>query len=215
MNRWLGLVLPLAVGIAMSSVAQDLKVPAGSSAKPVLAGGTRIVVVNFQTGVAKTNEGQRAYRELESKYAPREAQGKALDDEVKTLTTQLQTEGSKLTDAERASRAKAIEAKKKQSERFLADLKSDGNRDVQAMFNGLATKFGDFMVAYAAEHGYDVILDSSMERSPILYIDPSADITKEVILAYNVKSGVAAPAAQPAAAPKTQPATAPKAPSAR
>jgi outer membrane protein len=165
--------------------------------------------------VGKTNEGQRAYQELEAKYAPREAQGKALDEEVKNLTRQLQADGSKLTDAERASRAKVIETKKKQLDRLAADLKTDGNRDVQAMFNSLASKFGDFMVAYATEHGYDVILDSSQQHTPILYVDPSTDITRAVIEAYNVKSGVAAPAPQPATAPKTQPATAPKAPVAR
>jgi len=215
MNRWLGLVLPLAVGIAMSSAAQDLKVPPAPSAKPALAGGTRIAVVAFQTGVARTNEGQRAYQELENKYAPREAQGKALDGEVKSLARQLQTEGSKLTDAERASRTKAIEAKKKQLDRFAADLKADGNRDVEAMYSGLAAKFYDVLSAYAHQQGYDVILDSSQQHTPILYIDPSADITKAVIQAYNVKSGVAAPPAQPATAPKAQPATAPKAPAAR
>jgi outer membrane protein len=215
MNRWLGLVLPVAVGIAMSAAAQDIKIPSPPSAKQVMAGGTRIAVVAFQAGVAKTNEGQRAYQELENKYAPREAQGKALDDEVTSLTRELETQGSKLTAAERASRAKAIEAKKKQVERFAADLKTDGNRDVQAMYSGLASKFFDVMSAYATEHGYDVILDISNERRPVLYIDPSADITKAVIQAYNVKSGIAAPPALPATAPKAQPATAPKVPPAR
>jgi outer membrane protein len=202
MNRWLGLAIPLAMGIAMSSAAQDSKVPAAPFAKSAQGGGTRIAVVAFQTGVARTNEGQRSYKDLEAKYGPREAQGKALDEEVKSLTRQLQAEGSKLSDAERASRAKAIEAKKKQVERFLADLKADGNRDVQAMYNGLASKFYDVLSTYAKDQGYDVVLDSSLDHTPILYIDPSVDITKAVIEAYNVKSGVAAPAAQPATAPK-------------
>jgi outer membrane protein len=190
------------MGIAMSAAAQDLKVPAATSVKPVSGGGSRIAVVAFQVGVGRTNEGQRSYQELKSKYDPREAQGKALDEEVKSLTRQLQSEGSKLSEAERASRVKAIEAKKKQVERFAADLKADGNRDVQAMYNSLASKFYDVMSTYAKQQGYDVILDSSLEHSPILYIDPSVDITKEVIQAYNVKSGVAAPVVQPATAPK-------------
>jgi len=85
---------------------------------------------------------------------------------------------------------------------LAADLKSDGNGDVEPMHSGLASNFGDFMAAYAAEHGYNVILDSSQQHTPVLYVDPSADITKAVIQAYNVRSGIAPPPAQPATAPK-------------
>jgi len=42
----------------------------------------------------------------------------------------------------------------------------------------------------------------------VLYANPATDITKQVIEAYNVKSGVPAPPAQPAAAtPRPAPKT--------
>jgi outer membrane protein len=43
------------------------------------------------------------------------------------------------------------------------------------------------------------------QQGIVLYANPAADITKAVIDAYNVKSGIPAPPAQPAAKPASQP----------
>src|SRR5947209_3006641 len=50
----------------------------------------------------------------------------------------------------------------------------------------------------AKQSGYAVVIDVSSQQSPVLWAAPSVDITKPVIDAYNVVSGVAAPAAKPA-----------------
>jgi outer membrane protein len=42
------------------------------------------------------------------------------------------------------------------------------------------------------------VLDVSQQQNPVLYANNSNNITKEVIDAYNVKSGIPAPPAQPA-----------------
>jgi outer membrane protein len=40
-----------------------------------------------------------------------------------------------------------------------------------------------------------------LQQQPVLYAAPSTNITKAIIDAYNLKSGVPAPPAQPAGAP--------------
>jgi outer membrane protein len=52
-----------------------------------------------------------------------------------------------------------------------------------------------------------LVLDVSQQQSPVLYASDGTNITKEVIEAYNVKSGVPAPAAESGDAPKPKPAT--------
>ena len=80
---------------------------------------------------------------------------------------------------------------------------------MQQTFNGVAEKFGQVMTSYAQEHGYTVVLDGGNQQLPVvLYANASADITKPVIDAYNVKSGVPAPAPQPSAAAPVAPKTA-------
>jgi outer membrane protein len=59
------------------------------------------------------------------------------------------------------------------------------------------------MDTYARQQGFTLVVDTSTseQQAPlVLYSSPSTDITKAVIDAYNVKSGVPAPAPQPAAA---------------
>jgi outer membrane protein len=54
------------------------------------------------------------------------------------------------------------------------------------------------VVKYAQENGYTLIVDTSKPwpQSPVLWWNPDAvDITKNVVEAYNVQSGVAAPTA--------------------
>jgi outer membrane protein len=210
MNRSLALIVTLASGIALNAAAQTT--PAPAAAAP--AGQAKIAVIAFQVAVAQTNEGQRNFADLQKKYAPKEAQLKTLGEEIDTLTKQLQTQGDKLSDAERASRAKTIDDKKKQAQRQLEDAQNDMNTEMQEMYNGLASKVYDVLAAYAQQQGYTLVLDVAQQQNPVLYANESSNITKQIIEAYNVKSGVPAPPAQPAGTPSA-PKPAPKAPVAK
>ncbi len=199
MKRSLVLFLMLASGFALGAIAQTPAVPAAS-------GPAKIAVIPFQEALAETNEGQRDMADLQKKFEPKRAQFKSLADEIENLTKQLQAEGSKLTDAERARRAKTIEDKKKQAQRFGEDAQADFQNEMQEMYSGLASKVGSVLIAYAQQQGYTLVLDVSQQQSPVLYFSPTTDITKAIVDAYNAKSGVPAPPAQPAAAtPKPAP----------
>ena len=50
-----------------------------------------------------------------------------------------------------------------------------------------------FLTTYAQQHGYTLVLDVSQQQNPVLYATESTNITKAIIDAYNVKSGVPAP----------------------
>ena len=118
---------------------------------------------------------------------------KAASDEVDTLTKQLQAQGATLSDAERATRATAIDTKKKQLDRDFQDTQSDFQQEMQEVYNNLASKVYDVMQAYAQKEGFTLVLDVSQQQSPVLFASDSTNITKQVIDAYNLKSGVPAP----------------------
>ena len=81
--------------------------------------------------VAQTNEGQRNFADLQKKYEPKRQQLKTLSDEVDNLTKQLQAQGDKLSDAERATRTKTIDDKKKQLDRDAEDAQNDFQQEMQ------------------------------------------------------------------------------------
>ena len=204
MKRMLAVILMLASGFVLSAAAQTSPAPAGP---------TKVAVIEFQAAVGQTNEFQRNLGDLQKKYEPKRAQLKTMADEIDSLEKALQAQGDKLSAAEQSSRAKAIDDKKKQAQRFQEDAQNDLQGEMQETFNGVATKVFDVITAYAQLQGYTLVLDRSQNQQTapvVLYAADYTDITKAVIDAYNLKSGVPAPPAQPAAtAPK--PATKPPA----
>ncbi len=217
MKHSLVLAVLMASGVALSAAAQTpaepaAAAPAGATASAP-AGPPKIAVVAFQVAVSQTNEFQRNFADLQKKYDPKRQQLKTLSDEVDNLTKQLQTQGDKLSDGERATRAKAIDDKKKQLQRDGEDASNDFQNEMQEMYTALASKVYDVLSAYSQQHGYTLVLDVAQQQTPVLYAVDSTNITKPIIDAYNLKSGVPAPPNPPANT--AMPSTAPKAPVAR
>jgi outer membrane protein len=202
MKRLLALVVSLASGMVLSAAAQAPAAPAAP------AGPAKIAVIAFQVAVAQTNEGQRNFADLQKKFDPKRQQLKALSDDIDNLTKQLQAQAATLSDTERATRASAIDIKKKQLDRDAEDAQNDFQQAMQEVYNGLASKVYDVMQSYAEQQGFTLVLDVSEQQSPVLYANAATNITKPVIDAYNLKSGVPAPPAQPAAAATPRPAAA-------
>ncbi len=170
----------------------------------------KVAVVMFQAAVTQTNEFQRDVADLQKKYEPRRTQLQSLNSEIDTLTKQLQADNAKLTDAERQSRARVIEEKKKQLDRDSQDAQSDFQTDMQQVIGAVAQKVGAFMTDYVQKSGYTLVLDAGNQQAQtVLYALPKTDITRAVIDGYNQKSGVPAPAPQASSqpdAPQPQPA---------
>ncbi len=61
------------------------------------------------------------------------------------------------------------------------------------------------LASYSQQHGYTLVLDVAQQQTPVLYANESTNITKAVIDAYNAKSGVPAPPAQPPPLPRRLP----------
>jgi outer membrane protein len=207
MKRSLALILTLASGFVLSAAAQ-------TPAPAAPAGPAKIAVIAFQVAVAQTNEGQRNFADLQKKYEPKRQQLKALDEEIGNLAKQLQAQGDKLSPTEQQSRAKAIDDKKKQLERSAEDAQNDFQAEMSELYNGLAAKVYDVLANYAQQQGFTVVFDvtGSQQQAPVvLYASESTNITKQIIDAYNLKSGVPAPPPPSAATAPARPAAKPPA----
>jgi len=214
MKQSLAIAVLMASGVALAAAAQTPAEPAGAAPATTTtaapAGPPKIAVVAFQVAVGQTNEFQRNFADLQKKYDPKRQQLKTLSDDIDNLTKQLQTQGDKLSDAEKATRAKQIDDKKKQLQRDGEDASNDFQNEMQEMYQGLASKVYDVLSTYAQQHGYTLVLDVAQQQTPVLYAVDSTNITKPIIDAYNVKSGVPAPPQPAAGAPPTPTPAAPR-----
>ena len=165
-----------------------------------------IATVSFNTVVLQTAEAQRELGALQTKYAPRQAQLKTLNDEVVGLQKQLQATGDKLSDTERASREQSLNTKEKQLQRDTEDIRADSQSDSQQIFQSVGQKVFAFLQSYAKQHGYSVVVERGSDSAPVVwYAAANLDITEELIKAYNAQSGSSTPASSSLpAAPKPQ-----------
>ncbi len=191
----------LASCLALNAAAQSPAVSAAAPSAPAVpAGAPKVAVIGFQEAVAGTNDFQRRFADLQKKYEPKRQQMKTLNDEITSLQKELQAQAATLSDGDRANKARLLDDKQKELKRTGEDAQTDYQQDMQQTFAAVAGKFAETLDAYAAEHGFSVVLDGGNQQLPVvIYANPSVDITKAVVEAYNVKSGIPAP--EHAAAP--------------
>ena len=203
MNRISAVVAVLASGLALSAAAQTAATSA-PAASATTATAPKVAVIEFQAAVTATNEFQRDFGDLQKKFEPQRSQLKGISDEVDSLTKQLQAQSDKLSDAERASKAKTIDDKKKQAQRVAEDAQNDYQTAMQETFGKVAGKVDELLNTYAKAQGYTLVIDATEQQQQpptVLYASPSSNITKAIVDAYNVKSGVPAPPPQAPNAP--------------
>ena len=160
----------------------------------------KVAIIAFQQAVAATNEGQRNFAQLRTKFEPKQTQLKTQSDEIDALKKQLQDAGTTLSETERESRLRTVDENTKSLQRSAEDAQNEAQNAMSEMYQGLAQKVYAVLDAYANSAKYTLVLDASQgqQSSPVLWALPATDITKGVVDAYNAKSGVPA---QPASAP--------------
>ena len=174
----------------------------GTGAPSTVPATPKIAYISFQQAVAATNEGQRNFAQLRTKFEPKQAALKAQNDEIDSLKKQLQDAGTTLSEPERDSRLRTIDEKTKSLQRSAEDAQNEASTAMNDMYQQLAQKVYAVLDAYSNANKFSIVLDTSAQQTPVLWASPAFDITKAVVDAYNVKSGVPA---QPASS--TAPAT--------
>ncbi len=199
-----GIISSPSNALAQAPAAPTAPSPAESTAAaPAVPASAKIAIINFQQAVAATNEGQRNFAQLRVKFEPKQAQLKAQSDEIDSLKKQLQDAGANLSEPERDSRLRVIDEKTKSLQRSAEDAQNEASGAMNDMYQALAQKVYAVLDTYSGQNKFTVVLDTSAQQTPVLWANGSTDITKQIVDAYNVKSGVPPqPAASGAPAPR-------------
>ena len=184
LRKQIKFTLALSLGLLAAIAA-----PAFAQASP-----GKIGILSLQDAIFATNEGKKDSEDLEKRYTPKRDEIKKRAEEIETLKQQLQTVADKLSAEERSTRARAIDAKTKALQRDTDNAQTDYQQAAQEIVDRVGNRLVELIKKYAQDNGYVLVLDVSASRSPVLWAAPAADITKDVVDAYNAKFGVAAPA---------------------
>lgn len=202
----LGLSIVLSTA-AFAQAAAPAQPSSAASASPAKVG-----IVKIQDAIIATNEGKKEFDALQSRFAPKQNELKALSDEVDNLKKDLTAKGDKLNEEERAKQIKTLDAKQKTLQRNFDDAQNEFQQAEQEVMNRIGGKMLNVLDKYGKEKGYSVILDVSNPQTPVLWAREGIEITKDLVDAYNAEFPVGAPA--PAAAKPTSGAAANRAPGA-
>jgi outer membrane protein len=213
MNRtFLGTALLAVVSmaaLAQAGAATPATTPSTSTAAPT--GGAKVGIIEIQQVIAATNEGTRDLEALQKKFDPKRTELQNLSAEVDGLQKQLTAQGDKMNEEARNTLVKSIESKKKSLQRSGEDAQADYQQQVNEVLNRLMQKMGPVIDKYAKDNGYTLIIDASNPQTPLIWASPTVDISKAIVDAYNVQSGVPAPPASAGGAKPAAGGPAPKA----
>jgi len=200
---FLGTLFVFSVAALAQTASADPALPAAPSATPaattpdttVASTGNKIGTINIEQAIFASNEGQRDFEALIKKLEPKQTELKNMNDEVESLKKQLSTQGDKLNDDSRGALVKQVEDKQKKLERSVQDARDDAQSQQNEIAQRILQKMAPIIVKYAGDKGFGLIMDTSnpWPQGPVLWAGPSVDITKAIVDAYNVQSGVPAP----------------------
>jgi Skp family chaperone for outer membrane proteins len=189
----IGLLLPAAL---------PAQAPAASPAAGA-AGAGKVAVVDFQKAVTENTEGKKAQEKFMGELNKRQ---KDFEDKQKAMTdaqTKLQTGDKALSETAKADLAKQVDRLNTELQRMNDDAQKELGDLQQTLFRPIAEKTQEVLKTYSTENGFAVVFDSSSQASSLIYVEPVADITTEIIRRVDAAPTKApAPAAPAAAAPK-------------
>jgi len=213
-SKFARISLATVFGFSLMAVAQAAPAAGAAAGAPTApsaaaaATGTKVGTINIEQAIFASNEGRRDFESLSKKFEPKQTELKGLGDEIEGLKKQLSTQGDKMNDDAKAVLVKQIESKQKSFERTSQDAQEEFQGQQGEIGNRILTKMAPMIVDYAGKNGYGIIIDTSQQwpRGPVIWYGQSVDITQPIVEAYNVQSGVPAPAAGSAAAKPVKPA---------
>jgi len=177
-------ILPALALAAVSAFAQAAQGPG------------KYAVINIQSALISTKDGQKAAAELESKASPKRKELEGKQNEVNSLKDQLQKGSNTLSEQAKQDLYGKIQARSTSLKRDVEDAEADWNQEQQKVLQALGQKIMGVIDRYAKDNSYSLILDVSSPQTPVLYASNTIDITKEIIDLYDkMSSGAATPSA--------------------
>ena len=196
------LVLPaLVLGVAALAQAQG-QVP------------TKIAVINVQTAILSTKDGQKAAADLQTAFNPRQQDLEKKQADLTALQDQLRKGSATMSEEAKTKLMRDIDATTTRVNRDRQDASSDLDEAQGKIMQELGGKMMAVMEKYAVQNGYAVVLDVSNPQTPVLWAASAVDITNDIVKLYDqaypgTAGAPAVPAAKPPAVRPAAPALAP------
>jgi outer membrane protein len=161
---------------------------------------TKVGVIQIQTALVSTKDGQKAVQELETRMAPKQKEMERKRNELQELQDKLSKGGNAMAQAAKDDLARSIDQKTKSYNRDMEDARAELDQEQRKLLEELSGKMQVIIDKFALANGYAVLLDVSNQNTNVLYVASGVDVTKDIIDMYD-KTNPGAPASKPSAPP--------------
>ena len=145
----------------------------------------KVGVINIQSAIVTTKDGQKAAAELDAKAAPKRKTLEAKQNDINALKDQLQKGSTALSETAKQEIVRNIDTKTKSFNRDMEDAQAEVEADQQKVLQDLGGRIMAVIDKYAKDNGFVLILDVSSPQTPVMFASNTIDVTKDIIDLYD------------------------------
>jgi len=181
----------LVVGLVWASVTLMAQTPGAAPSK--------ICVINLQSAMLSTKEGQAAADDFRTKFSePEEKKLQARQVEMSELNDKLQRGVNTMSQTAQDDMKRTLDRKNTEYKRAVEDYQFDRDEMQRKLLDDLSVKMQSVIARFAQENACAVFLDVTNPNSGIMWISDTADVTRQIVEAYDKTAPVAGSPATPA-----------------
>jgi outer membrane protein len=177
--------------------------PAPAAATQPPNGLQRIAFIDVQRVLARSAAGVAAREALERDKATMQKEMDTKRVELEKLREELEKKGALLTADARRDKQEQFERKRRDAARLADDFQKELEKKESTLLQKVLQEVSGIIERIGKEKGYYLIVEK--RGGGVIYAAADADLTEEIIRAYDRESGPRAPVPAPAAAPAKKP----------
>jgi outer membrane protein len=156
--------------------------PVGAQA-PANCGGVRIAFIDVQRVLARSAAGVAARDQLEREKAAMQREMDAKRVELEKLRDELEKKGPLMAADARRDKQEQFERKRRDAARLMDDYQKELEKKEQILLQKVLQELSGIIEKVGKDKGFYMTVEK--RGASVLYASPDADLTDEVINAYN------------------------------
>ena len=173
--------------------------PVGAQA-PATCGGVRIAFIDVQRVLARSAAGVAARDQLEREKVGMQRDMDAKRIELEKLRDELEKKGPLMAADARRDKQEQFERKRRDASRLMDDYQKELEKKEQLLLQRVLQDLSGVIDRIGKERGCYLIVEK--RGASVLYASNEADLTDEIIRAYDQQPGAKGPVAPGASPPK-------------
>src|SRR6202171_809471 len=164
--------------------------------------GTKGGIINIQNAIFSTRDGQKAIADLQAKFEPTRSRLVKKQADLDADKAKLSQGANAMSADQKEKLIRDIDQKTKSLNRDTEDAQAEAEQEQGKIMQELGQRVMAVVNKYSKDHAFSLIMDVSSQQTPVLFADPTIDITGDIIKLYDQNSPGPVTGGS-AAAPKT------------